>query len=775
MSLNLIDLVSKEFSGDLLGKIASSLGEPEQKVKTAVGGAAPALVAALASKGSTGIGLTDIVDLLRNGGFDGSRANGLAGMLGGGSSLTDLVTRGAPMVASLLGNRQTDVVRWLASMAGIAPRSATALLGLAAPTVLSLLGGHLRNAGGLTQSGLSQILGEQKNLLRNGAPVGLASALGLSDFSALGVTPRAAAAVPATRSETNWWPWVAPLLLAALAGWWWLGWQPAGTLDAQSSMVADAIYAGGNIVTVNDAQPTAEAVAVKDGKIVAVGTRADVEKAHKGPATRAVDLAGRTLVPGFVDGHAHFAAFGSQAVGANLLAPPDGTVNTIDDLVARLREFGKGPDVGRTGWIFGLGYDDALLGRHPDRDDLDKVSKDVPVIAVHISGHFSAMNSAGLAKVGYTAATKNPEGGVIRRRPGTQEPNGVLEELASIPHMVPAINATKPEDKDYFVKKGLELAKSFGYTTINEGRAFGFQQKDLVDQAGRGLFDIDVQSYIDYTDRKILDAEFSKTYRNRFRAAGMKITLDGSPQGRTAWRTFPYLIPPDGQKPGYKGYPAMPDTTVIQGLFDEAYQKGWPTKVHANGDAAVDQMIAALKPIHAKYGPGDRRHVLIHGQFVRKDQLDALKELQVIPSLFPMHSFYWGDWYDKIIGPELAAQISPMRSAIDRGMMPTSHTDAPVALPNLVFVAYATVNRVTRSGKIQGPQERVTPLEALKAITLWSARQHFEEATKGSLEVGKLADFAILDGNPLTVDPTTINKIVVIETIKEGRSVYTRR
>lgn len=547
---------------------------------------------------------------------------------------------------------------------------------------------------------------------------------------------------------------------------------PVGPAPNQA---ADAIYFGGDIVTVNDAQPTAEAVAVKDGKILAVGARADVEKAHKGATTTSIDLAGRTLVPGFVDGHAHLLGFGAQAVGANLLAPPDGSVNTIDDLVAKLQEFAKGPDAGRTGWIFGLGYDDALLGRHPTRDDLDKVSTDVPVIAVHISGHFSAMNSAGLKKVGYTAASKDPEGGIIRRRPGSQEPNGVLEELASFPVMLPALNPTKAEDKDHFLKRGLAMAKSYGYTTTNEGRVMGFQVKDLDDFAARGLFDIDVLAYIDYTARDQIGPRFSRNYKNHYRVAGMKITLDGSPQGRTAWRTVPYLIPPEGQKPGYKGYPAIPNTKALEALFDEAYQKGWPTKVHANGDAAIDQMIEALKPVHAKYGPGDRRFVLIHGQFVRKNQLDALKELQVIPSLFPMHTFYWGDWYDQIIGPELAAQISPMRYAIDKGMMPTSHTDAPVALPNLMQVMWATVNRVTRSGKVQGPAERVTPIEGLKAITLWGARQHFEDQTKGSIEVGKLADLVILDRNPITVDPMTINKIQVMETIKEGKTVYTRR
>jgi predicted amidohydrolase YtcJ len=540
-----------------------------------------------------------------------------------------------------------------------------------------------------------------------------------------------------------------------------------------AAAAADTIYTGGDIITVNDAQPYVEAVAVKDGRILALGTLDEIESAHRDATTQIVDVAGHTLAPGFVDGHAHFLGFGSQAVGANLLAPPDGTINTIDDIVAELKMFADGPDVGRTGWIFGIGYDDALLGRHPTRDDLDKVSNEVPVIAVHISGHFSAMNSVGLAKVGYTAESKDPEGGVIRRRKGSQEPNGVLEELASIPVMIPAINAKSQEDKDYFIDKGLSLAKSYGYTTTSEGRLMGFQQPDLVSAAERGILDIDVMSYVDYTAKDILSTPwFSRDYKGHYRVAGLKITLDGSPQGRTAWRTIAYLLPPDGQQEGYRGYPAIPDTQVVADLIDQAYQKGWPVHVHANGDAAVDQMIEAIRPAQEKYGPGDRRITLIHGQFVRQDQLDALNDLQVIPSLFPMHTFYWGDWYDQIIGPELAQQISPMKSAIPRGMQPTSHTDAPVALPNLMQVMWATVNRVSRSGKVMGPDERVTPIEGLKAITLWGARQHFEDETKGSIEVGKLADLVILSENPLKIDPMEINKIRVLETIKEGKSIY---
>ncbi len=538
---------------------------------------------------------------------------------------------------------------------------------------------------------------------------------------------------------------------------------------------ADLIITGGPILTMEGVAPaTAEAIVVDDGRIVFVGSKVDALK-RKGDGTVVKDLAGKTLMPGFIDGHAHAMQFGAQAVGANLLAPPDGNVNTIDDVVDRLKAFGQSPDVERTGWIFGVGYDDALLGRHPTREDLDKVSTTVPVMATHISGHFAAVNTLGLKLIGYDATTPNPEGGVIRREADGKTPNGVLEELAAMPHMVKALAPTTQESKDYFLKRGLEMAKSFGYTTTNEGRMFGPMHAVMVDAANRGLVDIDFIGWMDYTGRSELDKGFSTSYSNHYRLGGLKITLDGSPQGRTAWRTIPYLIPPDGQKPGYMGYPAIPDTKQVEAYLDEAYAKGWPVKVHANGDAAIDQLFAALRPVVAKHGVKSGQTTLIHGQFIRPDQVQELKSLGIFPSMFPMHTFYWGDWYKQIVGPEQAARISPMRSILNTGLHATSHTDAPVALPNLMQVAWATVNRTSRSGQVIGPDERVTPYEAMQMITIWSAEQFGEQATKGSIKEGKLADFVILSDNPVTIDPQDINKIQVLETIKDGKSVWVRK
>jgi predicted amidohydrolase YtcJ len=173
-----------------------------------------------------------------------------------------------------------------------------------------------------------------------------------------------------------------------------------------------------------------------------------------------------------------------------------------------------------------------------------------------------------------------------------------------------------------------------------------------------------------------------------------------------------------------------------------------------------------------KHGAGDRRPVLIHGQFLREDQVDSLNSLGIMPSLFPMHTFYWGDWHrEHTVGPVLADNISPTGWCVKRGMRFSTHHDAPVAFPDSMRVLDATVTRRSRSGDI-GPDQRVDVMTALKAMTIWPAWQHFEEDVKGSIETGKLADFVILDKDPTSVDPETLEQIKVLETIKEGVTVF---
>ncbi|AMR67453.1 amidohydrolase [Aquipseudomonas alcaligenes] len=542
---------------------------------------------------------------------------------------------------------------------------------------------------------------------------------------------------------------------------------------------ADAIYSGGEIITVNELQPEAEAIAVKDGRILAVGYRDEVMKL-KGAKTQLVDLAGSTLVPGFIDPHGHVFNTGIQAISANLLPRPDGGVNNIPELQAALKGW-AGQSLKLTdkyGWIVGFGYDDAQLKeqRHPTRDDLDQVSTELPVVIVHQSGHLGVMNSKALAILGLNAGTKNPPGGVIRRKQGTQEPDGVLEENAFFAQLFGLMGKLSPDANKALFAAGVSLYKSFGYTTAQEGKASLDSVATMEAVAKSGKLDIDVVAYPDITVG--IDAMkapwLSRSYADHFRIGGIKLTLDGSPQGKTAWLSKPYFKVPAGQPADYHGYSAFTDQQV-NGFVDQAFKNNWQVLAHVNGDAAIDQYLNAVRAAEKKYGMADRRPVAIHAQTARLDQVEAFKELGIIPSFFPMHTFYWGDWHrDSVLGADRATNISPTGWAIERNMIFTSHHDAPVAMPDAMRVISSTVNRVTRSGQVLGPEHRTTPLVALKAHTLWSAYQHFEEKEKGSLEVGKLADFVVLDANPLTVEPLKIADIKVLETIKEGKSVYRR-
>jgi len=543
------------------------------------------------------------------------------------------------------------------------------------------------------------------------------------------------------------------------------------------SGAADLIYSGGPIVTINDAQPSAEAVAVRGGRILAVGSRQQVE-ATRGPGTRMVNLEGRTMLPGFVDPHGHVVMVGLQAVGANMLAAPDGEANDIAAVIRILREWvGRNEAaVRRYNLIFGFGYDDSQIreGRHPTRDDLDQVSTEVPVLIMHTSSHLAAANSKALEVAGITAATPDPVGGVFRRREGSREPNGVMEENALLAGAGPLLGRLDEAAWLSMIRAGAAYYASFGYTTCQEGRAMGPAIGQLTAAAERGLLPVDIVAYPDILGAadQLGGALHGRAYRNRLRIGGAKISLDGSPQGKTAWLTRPYHVPPAGAAADYRGLQTAPTDATIEAV-SRCFERNWQILMHANGDAAIDLMIAAVREATRRHGPGDRRPVMIHGQTLRADQVDPLRELGIFPSLFPMHTFYWGDFHrDSVLGPERADNISPTGWLMSRGMMFTSHHDAPVARPDSMRVLSATVTRRSRTGDIIGPHHRVPVATALKAMTIWSAHQHFEEATKGSIEVGKLADFVVLSDNPMSVAPEALATLKVVETIKEGASVH---
>ena len=545
--------------------------------------------------------------------------------------------------------------------------------------------------------------------------------------------------------------------------------------NAVAAEVADTLYTGGPILTMADAAPRAEAVAVKGGRILAVGALADLD-AHRGESTRVVDLDGKALLPGFVDSHGHVVMGGLQALAANLLSPPDGDVKDIASLQQTLRDLVKAnPEAGKSGgMIIGFGYDPAQLAelRHPTRDELDEVSTVVPVITIHQSGHFGAFNSKALELSGLTAETPDPPGGIIRRQ-ADGEPDGVLEENAFLGALAGLFKGLRPEHFEAFARAGARLWARYGYTTAQEGRAMPDTVAIARKVGAEGGFDIDIAIYPDVlVDRDFIAANVSEDYENRVRVAGAKLTIDGSPQGFTALRDRPYYDPVGHYPPGYAGYPAATMEQVVDAV-GWAFDNGIQVITHSNGEGAADMLIAAIDAATEKRGP-DARPVLIHGQFLREDQVDSLQRLDIFPSLFPMHTFYWGDWHrDHTVGPVNADDISPTGWVRTRGMMFGTHHDAPVAFPDSMRVLDATVTRRSRSGDIIGPAQRVDVMTALKAMTIWPAWQHFEENDKGSIEAGKLADFVILSADPTAADPEKLDTLQVLRTIKEDRVVYT--
>lgn len=546
--------------------------------------------------------------------------------------------------------------------------------------------------------------------------------------------------------------------------------------SAHATETADQIWSGGPILTMVDSQPRVEAIAVKDGKIIAVGSNEEI-KQYQSTTTLMRDLEGHALLPGFVDAHGHAFMIGLQAISANLLAAPDGKVTDIKSLQDTLAKWAKEhADVQESiGMILGFGYDDAQLAeqKHPTRKDLDAVSRDLPVLIIHQSGHIGVMNSKALELAGIAAESANPEGGVIRREAGSQEPSGILEEAAFFGALAKQFGKMTADQAQALFEQGSKLLSRYGYTTGQEGRATSSIVPFMQSAAAAGRIPIDVVAYVDVMEnRDFIVKNVSRSYTDGFRIGGAKLTIDGSPQGFTAFRDRPYHKPPEDYRADYRGYSAVTADQTFDAI-DWAFANDVQIITHANGEAASDLLLAAVRTAKAKHPAKDRRAVLIHGQFLRKDQVASLDEMDVFPSLFPMHTFYWGDWHrDRTVGPTNADNISPTGWVRERGMMFSTHHDAPVAFPDSMRVLSATVTRRTRTGDILGPDQRVDVMTALKAMTIWPAHQHFEEGSKGSLEQGKLADFVILSQDPTAIDPETLHQVEVTETVKNGVSIY---
>jgi hypothetical protein len=526
---------------------------------------------------------------------------------------------------------------------------------------------------------------------------------------------------------------------------------------------------------------------------------------------RRLDLAGRTLLPGFIDGHGHFLYFGRNLIDADLFG-----AGTVEEIVRRMKV--QAAKVGAGEWIVGFGFNGNGMARYPSVAELDAVAQDRPVMVVDSSGHAGAMNSAAFRAAGITAATPDPEGGKFERGADGRSLAGKAEETALnlVREKRPGLSGASA---DAVATRASALWASYGQTTAQEcGVGLGSDDIALVRNAiDKRLLTVDLylcakDSHVervagaaaqvkrDYTrltpradagferqqaiaataarpgdtQQLLLQGrpDLDKRYVNRVRLGGIKFWLDGSIP--TAWMSQPYALNPPGTKPGFRSYQQIPDQ-VLEQAFDRWWTSNVQINMHMNGDAAAEQALRAIEKAVAKHGMSDHRPVFVHASYLRPDQIRRLKAVGGVPTYLTSGILPGGDAVLKLWGPERAAN-SMAAMTMERSGIPFSFShDAPVSpQPWILPLIDAGVNRRTPSGQVIGPDQRVSPYLGLRAVTAYAAWQIKEEKSKGTLEVGKLADLVILERNPLKVNPTTIKDIAVLETIKEGHTIFRR-
>lgn len=537
------------------------------------------------------------------------------------------------------------------------------------------------------------------------------------------------------------------------------------------------IYFNGNIITVNKEESLAQAVLVENGLIKAVGSNEEILSLCD-DSTEKIDLENKTMLPGFVDPHGHIVA-----IAQTLMIVMLGDVTSKEELLERLRKELKENPVEEGKWLIGFGYDNTKFedGLHPTKFDLDTVSKDIPITVSHASGHLSAVNSKALELYGYTGEDYIvPEGGVVRTvSPDSKEPNGVLEENAILDSekkkIVPAPGF---EDVLKAIVKAQKLYASLGITTTQDASVEEANHYNhmLGACAQNNMLFMDIVGLATQPSTKNLmkdEGTPKREYFNHYKLGGAKTWLDGSPQGFTAWLSKPYHVIPQGQPDDYCGYGTQSDE-VVTNYFVDCINMNVQVHVHTNGDEACEQFLRCYEKAVEITGHGtELRPVMVHCQALRYDQLDRVKALNVVPTFFNDHVRFWGDLHhDQVFGPERAQNISPIGWALEKGIKFTIHQDPPVKLPNQILGIHNAVNRKTESGRVLGEHQRISVMEAIKAVTINGAYQYFEEDRKGSIEVGKLADLVIVDKNPLDINVEELETIKVLETIKEGNTIF---
>lgn len=543
-------------------------------------------------------------------------------------------------------------------------------------------------------------------------------------------------------------------------------------------MTADQLYYNGMILTMDRASPMAEAVVVKDGRIAAVGTEETV-KPWVGIETERIDLKGKTMMPGFIEPHMHPLLYCNEVIrAANIRSFPLGEVKNIAQIKEILRK--KAKETPEGDWVLGFRYDEQELEekRHPNRYDLDEVSLSHPVFIGHRSGHIAACNSMALKLAGIDKNTPDPPGGIYHRSGDGQEPDGVLERFAAVMRVMDCIRPLTVDERAEMMQEICRQMVSQGITSCHEALVGHQDASDfIVLQRAREKGYLTVRMYMMGWFDKMLGADLETPSfvtglgDEWLKLGAVKLILDGSVPGFTGWVTKPYYTPYDG-KAGFTGGSAM-DLDDFKKAVWTAQKNHIQIAVHAGGDAAIDFCLDTMEEAMRAY-PWDRaRHRIEHCHTIRPDQLERMKRLGISASFFVYHTYYWGDrYYETVLGPERAAMVDPVRTAIEKGVVYSLHSDAPHVPVRPLNDIWAAVNRLSARGRKLGEAECITPEQALRGVTVNAAWQSYEEGIKGSIEVGKLADFVVLDENPLTCSPEKIRDIQVLETIIGGNTVY---
>ncbi len=545
------------------------------------------------------------------------------------------------------------------------------------------------------------------------------------------------------------------------------------TISTSTTVFAKTtIYTNGSIITMGTHNSVVEAMVVRQGKILGVGN-SDALSRRYGRGASVVDLEGKTIVPGFIDAHSHFPASGAFIQGhlADLNSLPIGDVQNIEQILEKLRAQAERKKPGQ--WLLGMGYDDTLLpeNRHPTKEELDQVSTEHPIWIYHISGHLGVANSLGLAMAGIDKDTPNPGGGVIDHDPVTGELTGLLEENAKV-FMDGVVQKT-----DIWTAYQIAIAASkqylaAGVTTAQSGHHDTLKTMAMMLMGNLNLLPLRlvVWTNSDVGDKRAegrFNNFFTRIFRKSWVSLGaVKLVADGSIQGFTGHLTEPYASDFHGDSE-WRGYPTLPRDELVEQV-SKYHKAGLQVAIHGNGDAAIDDIIYAYRIAQKNHYREDARPLIVHSQMAREDQLDAMAELNMMPTFFGLHTYYWGDRHrDTFIGPERAERISPARSAQERGIRFSLHSDTPIVPMNPLLMVWNAVNRITSSGKVLGEKQTISVMAALRAVTIDAAWQVFEAKSRGSLEKGKLADFVVLSENPLE-NPKTIDRIQVMETYIGG-------